>query len=559
MPINPTYPGVYIDELTSSVHTIIGVPTSVTAFVGAAPRGPNDQPVHIGSFGDYQRIFGGVSTDSPMSYAVYQFYNNGGSEAEIVRLTHSDAKPATIDLGNNVKLQAANPGDWGNKLRVRVTSNAAPPAAAAAAAPAAGNGAPAAGNGAPAAGNGAPAAGNGAPAAGNAAPAGDAAAAPAAAPTSYNLAVRDTGTGTQENYLNISTDTSNARSLDKLLAGSTLVTLPPNPKLDTAPPASDPIKPTDTDSDPFSDKYPGRYKQGSGGAAGAAPDLGDYQGGNTGQADKKGIYQLYKTDIFNLLCLPGAPQQLLAANAAPLCVERRAILLVDPPAAWSSVANAVTGMNAPPVAGTDAANAAVYFPNVQIADPASGGLPTTVPPCGTIAGVWKAPAGTDASLNAVTALDMPLTDDDSGQLNPLGVNCLRSFNIIGPVVWGARTLRGADVLTDQWKYLPVRRLALFIEESLFRGTQWVVFEPNDEPLWAAIRLNVGAFMHDLFQQGAFQGSTADQAYLVKCDKENNPQSDIDKGIVNILVGFAPLKPAEFVIIHIEQLAGQLQT
>ena len=131
--------------------------------------------------------------------------------------------------------------------------------------------------------------------------------------------------------------------------------------------------------------------------------------------------------------------------------------------------------------------------------------------------------------------------------------------MIGTVVWGARTLRGADQLADQWKYLPVRRTALFIEESLYRGTQWVVFEPNDEPLWASIRLNVGAFMNSLWRQGAFQGKTPQEAYLVKCDSENNPQNYIDRGIVNILVGFAPLKPAEFVLIHIQQLAGQIQT
>lgn len=158
----------------------------------------------------------------------------------------------------------------------------------------------------------------------------------------------------------------------------------------------------------------------------------------------------------------------------------------------------------------------------------------------------------------MTRLAVPMTDRENGRLNQLGVNCLRSFPAVGPVVWGARTLRGADRLADEWKYLPVRRLALFIEESLFRGTQWVVFEPNDEPLWASIRLNVGAFMNSLFRQGAFQGATAREAYIVKCDRENNPQNDIDRGIVNIVVGFAPLKPAEFVIIHIEQLAGQLQ-
>jgi hypothetical protein len=126
-------------------------------------------------------------------------------------------------------------------------------------------------------------------------------------------------------------------------------------------------------------------------------------------------------------------------------------------------------------------------------------------------------------------------------------------------VWGARTLRGADAATDEYKYVPVRRLALFLEETLYRNTQWVVFEPNDEPLWSQIRLNIGAFMQDLFRQGAFQGATPQKAYFVKCDSETTTQSDIDHGIVNILVGFAPLKPAEFVIIKIQQIAGQLGT
>ena len=127
----------------------------------------------------------------------------------------------------------------------------------------------------------------------------------------------------------------------------------------------------------------------------------------------------------------------------------------------------------------------------------------------------------------------------------------------GRIVWGARTLQGDDRLASEWKYVPVRRTALYIEESLFRGTQWVVFEPNDEPLWAQIRLNVGSFMHDLFRQGAFQGTTPKDAYFVKCDKETTTQSDINHGIVNIVVGFAPLKPAEFVIIKLQQMAGQI--
>jgi phage tail sheath protein FI len=152
-----------------------------------------------------------------------------------------------------------------------------------------------------------------------------------------------------------------------------------------------------------------------------------------------------------------------------------------------------------------------------------------------------------------------LNDAENGILNPLGINCLRFFPASGRVVWGARTLRGADQLADEYKYVPVRRLALYIEESLYRGTQLVVFEPNDEPLWAQIRLNVGAFMHNLFRQGAFQGQSPKDAYFVKCDKETTTQNDIDLGIVNIVVGFAPLKPAEFVVIQLQQIAGQIET
>jgi phage tail sheath protein FI len=189
-------------------------------------------------------------------------------------------------------------------------------------------------------------------------------------------------------------------------------------------------------------------------------------------------------------------------------------------------------------------------------------------PCGAVAGVmartdtergvWKAPAGIAATLVGVPELNVPLTDAENGELNPLGVNCLRAMPAAGRVVWGARTMRGDDRLASEWKYVPVRRTALFIEESLYRGTHWVVFEPNDEPLWAQIRLNLGSFMHNLFRQGAFQGSTPQDAYFVRCDKDTTTQNDIDLGIVNILVGFAPLKPAEFVVITIQQLAGQIQ-
>ena len=142
-------------------------------------------------------------------------------------------------------------------------------------------------------------------------------------------------------------------------------------------------------------------------------------------------------------------------------------------------------------------------------------------------------------------------------LNPLGINCLRIVPGLRHVSWGARTLDGADQIGSEWKYIPIRRLALLLEESLFRGTKWVVFEPNDEPLWAKIRLNVGAFMMSLFRQGAFQGTSPKDASSSSATRETTTQNDRNKGIVNIEVGFAPLKPAEFVVISIQQIAGQL--
>ncbi|MGH9652653.1 MAG: phage tail sheath family protein, partial [Bryobacteraceae bacterium] len=220
------------------------------------------------------------------------------------------------------------------------------------------------------------------------------------------------------------------------------------------------------------------------------------------------------------------------------------------------------------ITGDNSINSAFYFPWVNAPDPLQQGRVRPFPPCGFVAGlyaatdaargVWKAPAGIDASLTGESGLTTVLTDLQNGRLNIQAINCLRNFPVYGDVIWGARTLRGNDQVGSEWKYVPIRRLALYLESSLHDGTQWVVFEPNDERLWSQIRLNVGAFMQGLFLQGAFQGTTPQQAYFVKCDAENNPQASIDLGIVTILVGFAPLYPAEFVVIQIQQMAGQLQ-
>jgi hypothetical protein len=282
---------------------------------------------------------------------------------------------------------------------------------------------------------------------------------------------------------------------------------------------------------------------------------------------------LEDVDIFNILCIPRAadltaPEPFNVYSAAEAyCLERRAFLIVDIPSNIDTVQEMKDFLDSN--AGLRSRNAAVYFPRLRIADPLNQFRLRDFAPSGTIAGlyartdndrgVWKAPAGIEATLRNVNELRYVLTDPENGTLNPLGINCLRTFPIIGTISWGARTLDGADVQASEWKYLPVRRFTLFLEESLYRGTKFAVFEPNDEPLWAQIRLNVGAFMQNLFRQGAFQGQTPREAYFVKCDKETTTQNDINQGIVNILVGFAPLKPAEFVIIKISQIAGQIQT
>jgi len=288
---------------------------------------------------------------------------------------------------------------------------------------------------------------------------------------------------------------------------------------------------------------------------------------------KTGLYALEDVDLFNILVMPDATagSGFLGAlgDAIAYCQERRAFMIIDVPETVVSFDEAQKWISGGDAASLRSRNAALYYPRVRMPDPFNPSVVTTYATAGALAGlyartdadrgVWKAPAGTAATIEGAVGLNVKLTDRQNGALNPLGLNCLRMFPVYGAVSWGARTSMGADAQADDYKYIPVRRLALYLEESLYRGTQWVVFEPNDEPLWAQIRLNLGAFMHTLFAQGAFKGQTPREAYFVKCDKDTTTQNDIDLGRVNIVVGFAPLKPAEFVIIQIQQIAGPIQT
>ena len=542
MPAALTYPGVYIQEVSSGVRTITGVATSITGFVGRAVSGPSDEPTMLTSFADFERRFGGLDASCPMSYAVRDFYLNGGSLALVVRVVPPDAATATLTLGGegspspDLVLTAASAGAWGNRLSATVdfdTDRSLPRTSP-----------------------------------------------PGTDPTRFNLAVRYRVKPGRDNFVvetfnAVSTVDGDARFLPRVLEReSSLV------RVSGSMPAERPESNlTMNGAQRLVAWIEADASSGSDGADLLDADVIGEPGAKTG------LYALNRADLFNLLCIPplardtsSMPSSYTATSASvyaaalALCVDRRAMLIVDPDPLWGvsidrAIDNAIDGRSDLNLSGPDARNAALYFPCVRQVDPLREGRVDTFVPCGIIAGVmartdtargvWKAPAGLDAALNGVQGLQVDLNDLENGQLNPLGINCLRSFGVNGRVAWGARTLRGADAAADEYKYLPVRRLALFLEESLYRGTQGVVFEPNDEPLWAQVRLNVGAFMQGLFRQGAFQGATARDAYFVKCDSQTTTQNDINLGILNIIVGFAPLKPAEFVVIQIQQMAGQI--
>lgn len=656
MPVQTTYPGVYVEELPSATRSILGVGTSTTAFVGYTARGLDHRPTRLFGFADFERHFGGLDAQSLTSYAVWQYFDNGGTDAIVVRVPKVGAVAAAITATsggaaatNELRIVARSSGTWANRLIVDIDHEV---------------------------------------------PAGDARA--------YNLTVTDLTTGTVEQFPNVTNDPTRPNLVTAVVndpaSGSQLVnvTLPVGnatrpaatgtisgalvpgslglagrglaatielsaaetivvqtgdlvstgqaepssltglcnllaQKINAAIPATRPgvavrCTPAGTSIRVQASIDVGRdarvdapvrvaapaagtsalstlgfnagalrsvnvshYLLGAGRAvdAQAAPAAGTDGTALPGPTeligsavDFTGIRALEKVDLFNLLCLPDLTRSQAGSPTTPalndgqvttvlsaayaLCERRRAILLVDPPANVVTLEAALDWISSR--LATKGPHAAAYFPRVRIADPLDDFRLRSIPPAGAVAGlvartdanrgVWKAPAGTEASLRGISRLEYAMTDAENGVLNPLGLNCLRVKPVFGTLVWGARTLDGADAAASQWKYLPVRRLANMIEESLLRGTQWAVFEPNDEGLWAQLRLNTQSFMHGLFRQGAFQGTKPADAYLVKCDAQTTPQADVDRGVVNVLVGFAPLRPAEFVVIRIQQLAGE---
>jgi phage tail sheath protein FI len=512
-----TFPGVYIEEVPSGIHTIVGVATSITGFIGWAAQGPTTQATLVQSWPEFQRVFGGLDSRSTLGYSVNQFFNNGGQQAYIVRLVDSatagSAKVSVPDTsgGTAFVATASSPGMWATFYGVRIVAKP-----------------------------------------------GDA--------TRFSVLVTYTPAGGSESivesFTNLSNDTAdpqgryvgsvvNSGSSFIQLSSITTVAPKPNPPGGGSPPSPYTLAGSSLDGNVLTPGTSAFHKA--------------LNADNTGSG---GVFLLDRVDLFNLLCVPAETDAATIALLQGYCRAHRAFLIVDSDPTVSLATFEANGPNSQ-ITGKDSINSALYYPWVDAPDPLQQGRIASYPPCGFVAGIyastdasrgiWKAPAGVDASLTGATGLVIPLTDLENGTLNIMAVNCLRSFRVYGNVVWGARTLQGNDQVGSEWKYVPVRRLALYLEESLYRGTQWAVFEPNDNPLWAQLRLNVGAFMHELYTKGAFQGASAREAYFVKCDGQTTTQNDINMGVVNVWVGFAPLQPAEFVVLQIQQMAGQVQT
>jgi phage tail sheath protein FI len=519
MPVPPEYPGVYVEEIPGP-HAIEGVDTSITAFVGAAARGLANSPVTIKSFRDFENLFGGLYANSQLGYVIRDFFANGGTTALIVRIVPTDATPASIPLDGFPAdtLLAASEGAWGNSLHAVVDANVDPDVATSLGLTEA---------------------------------------------DLFNLTIYDDQIKLTEIFSNL-TIKDTPRRVDRVLAAeSTLVRIAPDAAL-TSIPVANPAPAAGVS--PWLDPNANTTATPASGSDGSPLAESDFVDAGY-QESQRGLYALLKADLFNIMCIPPytASEDVDAsviAQAAALCEERHAFLLIDPPTSWTNVDAAVNGLQS---LGTNSPNAAVYFSRIIEPDLLQNNSLVAIAPCGAIAGViartdsqrgvWKSPAGVAAQLEGISSLQVAITDADNSRLNSIGVNCLRKMPAVGNAVWGARTLQGADSLGSEWKYIAIRRLTIFIEESLYKGLQWVVFEPNGEPLWAQIRLAVGSFMNDLFRRGALQGVSEQQAWYVKCDGTTTTQNDIDQGLVNTLVGFAPLRPAEFIIVQIQQAAA----
>jgi phage tail sheath protein FI len=538
MPVTPSYPGLYIEELPLSAHSISAAPTSITVIVGYTHPFKTkrfNEAVRMFSFTEYEREFGGMFAsglvESHVPHAVNQFFMNGGSDLYVVGLKPTiqampvvtpRSNPPPVDYASvDAKVTVATSAGKGIVFKAREPTDL----------------------------------------------------------TEMSVAV---------NNLKKSGVTADFDTFDLVIAYGRRVETYRGVTLTPSAPGAQ-LKALSNVSSLVSIEADGNanFDFGTGFPAAPVPNVFPLSkpanfATNFDPADFVNAFKastsLDKVPIFNILLTPGIFDNTVNSAALAFAERKRAFVIVDAPqssAADESFLPAIQPVTSYLAAAPLSENGALYFPYLRAGDPLSGGT-IEVAPSGYVAGiyartdtrrgVWKAPAGIEATLINTTGVVARgrMSNEQQGVLygtitGDVPINCLRSFPGAGTVVFGARTLVGSNKAYNQSKYVPVRRMTLFIEQTLLANLTWVVFEPNDEPLWISIRTSIENFMLSLFNQGALQGSKPSDAFQVKCDHSTTTQQDVDNGIVNILVAFAPLKPAEFVIIKIAQLAGQSQT
>jgi hypothetical protein len=505
----PTYlsPGVYVEEVDSGSRPIEGVGTAVAAFAGLAQQGPYNEPTLVTNWSQFTQVFGDFMPGSYLAHAVYGYFLNGGGICYVIRVGGNSNGAATtsargeLTAGSDTKLGAyrviaLEGGAAGNDLTVETTYPK----------------------------------GTDAPA------------------DSFTITVRRGGR-VEETFEGLTTKRGKQNAVTVVNTQSKLIQLE---ELATGGALERPAA--------------GSVALAGGGAAAPvhlSPD--DYVGDS---ADRTGFGGLEAIDPVTMVCAPdlmaayqhgmldmeGVQAVQLAMIAhCELMGDRVAIL--DPP----------PGLNAQQIrewrvdkAAYDSKYATLYWPWIKVFDPASGET-IFVPPSGHMGGLWsrtddtrgvhKAPA--NETVRGAISLEIQITKNEHDLLNPQGINCIRAFPGRGIRVWGARTLSSDPA----WRYLNVRRLFNYLEESILNGTQFVVFEPNDPALWARMRRTISAFLVNEWRKGALFGLTPQEAFYVKCDEETNPAEGIDAGQVVCEIGVAPVKPAEFVIFRLSQFSG----
>ncbi|OPY54100.1 MAG: Phage tail sheath protein [Methanosaeta sp. PtaU1.Bin060] len=494
-------PGVYIEEIAIGPTPIEGVSTSTAAFLGKTERGPID-PRLVTSVTQFQNLYGGYLSDSYLANAVDGFFANGGTRCYIARITRVDGTAKTSSYTINdasakavMKVSAIGPGVWGNSIKVQITDASLESFDA----------------------------------------------------TLFKLIVTYTssvtGTTVTETYDNLSPSATSADYFESRINGiSYLITVLHQTSTNTPANVTTAVSLTggvDGTADTSGNVY-----------LSTADYTGKLMDATTGL--RVGLDALSRISDISIVCIPDENDTTHLSGITAVLIShcetaRDRFAILQSPSTTSDVSALY-----PP---QDSQYAAFYHPWVQIIDPSTD-LPKYVPPGGHMAGiyarsdvnrgVWKAPA--NETVSGVVALKFDIQKGEQDILNPRGVNCIRSFQGQGIKVWGARTISRNAL----WKYVNVRRLFIFLEKSIYQGTQWVVFEPNNEALWARVKQSISQFLTEQWRAGALMGSTPEEAFFVTCDRTTMTQSDIDNGRLIVMIGVAPVKPAEFVIFRIAQ-------